>query len=70
MLHTYLVNSDPSHLAENVECILATAIEESWSPQQLMLCSEELLQETSSLTNFKEFVDQMAKKDKSLEFME
>ena len=64
MLHTYLVNSDPSHLVENVKCILATAIEESRSPQQLMLRSEELLQETSSLTNFKEFVDQMAKKDK------
>ena len=50
MLHAYLVNSDPSYLVENVKCILATAIEESPSPQQLMLHSEELLQETSSLS--------------------
>ena len=64
MLHTYLVNSDPSHLVENVKCILATAIEESRSPQQLMLRSEELLQEASSLTHFKQFVHQMAEKDK------
>ena len=63
ILHKYLVNSDPSHLVENVKCILATAIEESRSPQQLMLCSEELLQETSSLTHFKQFVHQMAEKD-------
>ena len=64
MLHAYLVNSDPSYHVENVKCILAIAIEESRSPQQLMLRSEELLQETSSLTHFKEFVYQMAEKDK------
>ena len=33
MLRAYLVNSDPSYLVENVKCILATAIEESRSPQ-------------------------------------
>ena len=64
MLHAYLVNSDSSTLVDNVKCILATAIEESRSPQQLMLRSGALLQETSSLTHFKEFVYQMAEKDK------
>ena len=44
------------NLVENVRHILATAIEGSWSPQQVVLCTEEQLQETSSLTNFKEFV--------------
>ena len=60
----YLVNSDPSHLVENVKCIFATEIEESRSPQHLMLRSEVLLQETSSFTHFKQFVHQMAEKDK------
>ena len=64
MLQKYLVNSDPSHLVENVKCIFATEIEESRSPQHLMLRSEVLLQETSSFTHFKQFVHQMAEKDK------
>ena len=62
MLHTYPVTSDLSHLVENVKCILATAIEESRSPQQLMLRSEELLQITYQFQRL--FVDQMVKKDK------
>ena len=37
---------------------------ESRSPQQLMECTEQLLQEMSSLAHFKEFVYHMAEKDK------
>ena len=64
MLHTYITNSDPSYLTDNVKCVLATALEESCSPQQLMARTEALLQETSSLTCFKDYVYQMVEKDK------
>jgi len=63
MLHTYTANSDPSYIVGNVRCVLATALEESWSPWQLMARTEVLLQETSAFTCFKEYVYQLAEKD-------
>ena len=46
-----------------MKCILTAAINNCRSPHQLMVRIEALLQDSASLTDFKEFVNRIAQRD-------
>ena len=48
---------------DNVKCLLASTIDESRSPYQLMIRCEALLQDGDAFGQFKEFANQMAQND-------
>ena len=63
MIRTYTTHSNPSHLIDNVKCILDAALKESRTPYELMVRLTELSQDIDVLSNFMNFVHKMAEKD-------